>query len=98
MGTAHRAFGPVLTEFFLAQPRYNDWEFMRRERVGVVQYRGDRQILATDWAVDDDLQTLDRGEGVNRPPITAGSIVVKYQHQTESSDRRARAAFSRRRR
>ena len=42
-----------------------------------MQHRRDRQILAADGAVDDDLQALDRGEDVNRAPIAAGPIVIE---------------------
>ena len=58
---------------------------MRRQRVGVMQHRGDRQILAADRAVDDDLHALHRGEGVDRTPIATRAIVVEDEHQIISS-------------
>ncbi len=76
---------PCLAEFFLAEAGDHDRQFVRRQRVGVVQHRGDRQVLAADRAVDDDLQALDRGEDVDRAPVAAGAIVVEDQHQTSSS-------------
>ncbi len=77
----HRAFGAGLPELFLAKPGDHDRQLMRRQRVGVVQHRGDRQVLAADRTVDDDLHALDRGEGVDRAPVAAGAIVVEDEHQ-----------------
>ena len=81
----HGAFGAVPAEFFLAQTGDHDRQFVRRQRVGVVQHRGDRQVLAADRAVDDDLQALDGGEDVDRAPIAAGAIVIEDEHQIISS-------------
>jgi hypothetical protein len=47
-----------LAELFLAETGDDDRQLVRRQRVGVVQHRGDRQVLAADRAVDDDLQPL----------------------------------------
>jgi hypothetical protein len=58
---------------------------VRRQRVGVVQHRGDRQVLAAHRAVDDDLQALDRGEDVDRAPVAACAIVIEDEHQIISS-------------
>jgi hypothetical protein len=80
----HRAFGAVWPSSF-AQAGDDDRQLVRRQRVGVVQHRGDRQVLAADRAVDDDLQALDRGEGVDRAPIAAGAIVIEDEHQIISS-------------
>ena len=63
-----------------------------RQRVGVVQHRRDRQVLAPDGAVDDHLQSLHRGEDVDGAPISAGAIVIENQHHTGSSTLEA-AAF-----
>ncbi len=49
----HRALGAVLAELFLAEAGDDDRQLVRRQRVGVVQHRGDRQVLAADRAVDD---------------------------------------------
>jgi hypothetical protein len=54
---------PSLAELLLAQAGDDDRQLVRRQRVGVVQHRGHRQVLAAHRAVDDDLQALDRGEG-----------------------------------
>ena len=56
-------------------------------RVGVVEDRGHRQVLATDRAVDDDLQPLDGAEGVDRAPVAPGPIMILHQHQTSVSVR-----------
>jgi hypothetical protein len=56
VGALHRGFGAVLAEFFLAQAGDHDRQFVRRQRIGVVQHRGDRQVLAAHRAVDDHLQ------------------------------------------
>ena len=77
VGAAHRAFGAVTAEFLLRQPRDHDRQLMRRQRVGVVQHRRHRQILAADRPVDDDLQALDRGEDVDGAPIAAGAVVIE---------------------
>ena len=85
MRALHRAFGAGLAEFFLAETGDHDRQFMRRQRVGIMQHRGDRQILAADRAVDDDLHALDGGEGVDRAPIATRAIVVEDEHQIISS-------------
>jgi hypothetical protein len=56
--------GPAL----LAETRDDDRQLMRRQGVGVMQHRGDRQVLAAHRAVDDHLQALDRREGHRRSP------------------------------
>ena len=53
MRALHRALGAVLAELFFGQAGDDDRQFVRRQRVGVVQHRGDRQVLAADRAVDD---------------------------------------------
>ena len=77
-----------------ARSRDDDGQLVRRQRVGVVQHRGHRQILAAHRPVDDDLQALDGGEDVNRAPVAAGTIVVEHQHQTISSDLRFAASLA----
>ena len=61
------------------RPGDDDRQLVRRQPVGVVQHRGDRQVLAADRPVDDDLQALDRGERVDRAPVAAGPIVIEDQ-------------------
>ena len=77
MRAPHRAFGAVSPEFFFRETGDDDRQFVRRQRVGVVQHRGDRQVLAADRTVDDDLQALDRGEDVDCAPVAACAIVVE---------------------
>ena len=77
MGALHRALGAVPAEFLLGEAGDDDRQFVRRQRVGIVQHRRHRQVLAADRAVDDDLQALDRGEDVDRAPVAAGSVVVE---------------------
>ena len=81
------------TQLVLAQPGDHDRQFMRRQRVGVVQHGGHRQVLAADRAVDDDLQALDGAEGVDRPPVAAGAVVILDQHAS-ASFRAARTRFA----
>ena len=76
----HRAFGAVAAELLLRQAGDDDRQLVRRQGVGVVQHRGDRQVLAADRAVDDDLQSLDGGEDIDRAPVAAGPVVVEDQH------------------
>jgi hypothetical protein len=42
-----------------------------------VEHRGDRQVLATNGTVDDDLKALDRRKDVDCAPVAAGTIVVE---------------------
>ncbi len=51
----HRALGAMPPELFLGEAGYDDRQFVRRQRVGIVQHRRHRQILAADRTVDDDL-------------------------------------------
>jgi hypothetical protein len=94
VGPAHGALGALLAQLFLGQPGDDDRQLVRRQRVGVVQHRGHRQVLAAHRAVDDDLQPLDRREDVDAAPVTAGAVVVDDQHQIISSALRFLAAFS----
>src|SRR5262249_4642633 len=85
MRAFHRLLGALLTELFLRQAGDDDRQFVRRQRVGVVQYGGDGQVFAADRPVDDDLQPLDRGEHIHRAPIATGAIVIEDQHRPGSS-------------
>ena len=69
--------GATLSQFFLSQTGYHDRQFVRGKGVGVVQHRGDGQILATHRAVNNHLQALDRREHVHRTPVAASAIVVE---------------------
>ena len=77
MRAPHRAFGAVAPEFFFRETRDGDRQFVRRQRVGVVEHRRDRQVLATDRTVDDDLEALDRREDVDGAPVAACPVVVE---------------------
>ena len=77
---AQRAFGAGHRELVLGEAGDDDRQFMRRQAVGVVQHRRHRQVLAADRAVDDDPQAPDRREGVDGPPVAAGSVVIENQH------------------
>ena len=74
---AHRAFRAVAAEFFFRKAGDDDRQFVRRQRVGIMQHRRDGQVFAAHRAVDDDLKSLYRGENVNRAPIAAGPIVIE---------------------
>lgn len=39
-----------------------------------------RQVLAADWPVDHHAQPAQRGEGVDRAPIAAGTVVIEHEH------------------
>lgn len=80
VGATHRLFGPLLTQFLLAQTGDDHRQLMRRQPVGIVQNGGHREVLAADRAVDDDLQALDGREDVDGAPITAGAVEVVDQH------------------
>jgi hypothetical protein len=73
----HRAFGAFAAELLFGQAGDDDRQLVRRQRVGVVQHAGHRQVLAAHRAVDHDLQALDRGEHVHRAPVAAGAVVVQ---------------------
>ena len=75
----HRRFG-ARGHFALAQTRHHNRQLMWGQRIGVMQDRSDRQILAADRTVDDNLQSLDRTEGVDRPPVAARAIMILDQH------------------
>ena len=94
MGALHRLLGAVLPELSLRQSGDDDRKLVGRQRIGVVQHRRDRQVLASDGAVDDHLQSLDRGEDVDGAPISAGAIVIEDQHHTGSSTFEAAAFFA----
>ena len=91
---AHGALGALLPEFLFGQTGDDDRQLVWRQRVGVVQHRGHRQVLAADRTVDDHLQALDGREHIHGAPVAAGTIVVDDQHQIISSALRLRAAFS----
>ncbi len=93
-GAPHGALCTCLPEFLLGKPRDHDRQFVRRQRVGVVQHRRDGQVLASDGAVDDHLQPLDGGEHVHRPPIAASPVVIENQHHIISPDFFCNAVFS----
>ena len=78
MGAAHAAFGALAAELLFGQARDHDGQLVRRQRVGVMQHAGDGQVLATDGAVDHDLQALDGREHIHGTPIAAGAIVVQH--------------------
>ena len=84
VGALHGALGAVAAEFLLGEARDHDRQLVRRQRVGVVQHRGHRQVLAAHRTVDDDLQALDRREDVDRAPVAAGSVVIEDQHHAIS--------------
>ncbi len=46
VGALHRPFGALLAEFFFGQAGDDDRQLVRRQRVGVVQHGGHRQVLA----------------------------------------------------
>ena len=85
---AHRPFGAVAAQLFLAQPRHHDGQLMRRQRVGVVQHARDRQVLAAHRAVDHHLQALDRAEGIDRPPVAARPVMILDQHDDPRPENR----------
>ena len=94
-GATHGILGTVLRERILVEPRDDNRQFMRRQRVRVVQHRRHWQVLATDGTVDDHPQSAHGREGVDRAPIAAGPVVIEDEHAqvpTASSD----LAFARR--
>ena len=94
MGPLHRLLRTVLSELFLTQAGDDDRQLVGGQPVRVMEYGGDRQILAADRAVDDDLQALDRGKDVDRSPVAARPVHVEYQHQIIASDAFFFASFS----
>ena len=78
----HRAFGSIAAKLFLAQSRGHDGQFMRRQTIGVMQHAGHRQVFTTHRPIDDDLQSLHRGKGIDRTPITTRAIMILDQHDT----------------
>ena len=78
-GALHRFLGPA-AHLFLAEPGHHDGQFVRRQRVGVVQDGRHRQVLATHRAVDHHLQTLHGAEGIDGTPVAASAVMVLDQH------------------
>jgi hypothetical protein len=68
VGAAQGTLGAALSQFFLGKTGYHDRQFVRGEGVGVVQHRGDGQILTAHRAINDDLQALDRREHIYTEP------------------------------
>mmetsp|Transcript_53735 Transcript_53735/g.126564 ORF Transcript_53735/g.126564 Transcript_53735/m.126564 type:complete len:234 (-) Transcript_53735:258-959(-) len=81
MGPLHAALGALAAQLFLRQAGHDDGQLVRRQRVGVVQHAGHRQVLAAHGAVDDDLQALDGREHIDRAPVAAGAVVVQHEVQ-----------------
>ncbi len=77
MRLAHRAFGALLAELFFRKAGDDDRQFMRGQGIGVMQHRGDGQVLAADRAVNDDLQALDGREDVDRTPVAARAVMIE---------------------
>ncbi len=76
MGAPHRTFGSVLAELFLGQAGDDDRQFVRGQCVCVMEDGGDRQIFTSHRAVNNHLQTLDRGEYIDGAPVASGAVVV----------------------
>ena len=93
-GAAHRPLGAGHREIVLRQTGHDDRQFVRRQRVGVMQHRGHRQVFAADRPVDHHAQALHRGEGVNRAPVAARPVMVLHQHRVRPPPRRARKSRS----
>ena len=81
----HRRLG-ARAHLAFAKPRHHDRQLMRRQRVGVMQHRGDRQVLATHRAVDHHLQALDRAERIDRAPIPPRPVVILDQQLSPPAD------------
>ena len=77
MGALHGAFGAVAAEFFFGQTCHHDGQFMGRQTIGVMQHRGHRQVFTAHGAIDDHLQSLDRGEDIDGAPIAARAVVIE---------------------
>ncbi len=93
-GPLHRAFGAVAAQLFLAETRCDDGQLVRGKCICVVQHGCDRQVLAAHRAVDHHLKALDRGKGVNRPPVAPCPVMILHQHQIISAALAARACLS----
>ena len=83
-GAAQRAFRAGHRKIFFRQAGDDDGQFMRWQRISVVEDGRHRQVLATDRAVDDDFQPAHRGEGINGAPISPRAIMVENQHDLRS--------------
>ena len=86
MGAVHGALGAFAAELLLSKASDHDGQFMRGQCIGVVQDRGDRQVLAAHRAIDDHLQALDGREDIHSPPVAAGAIVVEDHHVPIASE------------
>ena len=79
-GAAQGALGAGHRQLVLRKAGNDDRQLVRRQAVGVMQYRRHRQILAADGAVDDDAQAPQRREGVDGAPISSRAVVIENQH------------------
>jgi len=77
MRTAHGALCAFAAQLLFCQTRDHNGQLMRRQCIGVMQDRSDRQVFAAHGAVNDNLQAFDGGEHIHRSPIAACAIVVK---------------------
>ena len=76
VGLLHGPFGAFAAQLFFSQTGDHNRQLVRWQCVGVMQHRGDRQVLAADRAVDHHLQALDGRENIDRAPVTACAVVV----------------------
>ncbi len=75
----HRLFG-ALAHFLFGQSCHHNWQFMRRQSIGVMQHGCHRQVFTSNRAVDHDLQAFDSAEGINSPPVAASPIMILNKH------------------
>ena len=65
----HRVLGAVAGKLFLGKTGDHDRQFVRRQRVGVVQHGCNGQVFAAHRPVDHHPQPADRGERIDRAPV-----------------------------
>ena len=78
VGPAHGALGAFTPELFFSKTGHHNRQLVRRQRVGVMQHRCDRQVLAAHGTVNHHLHALDGGKHIHRAPVAASAIVVEH--------------------
>ena len=85
MRTLHGTLGTFTAQLFFCQTRHHNGQLVRWQAIGVMQHRGDWQVFAADWAVNDHLQAFDGGEHIHSAPITACAVMVQNERRLDGA-------------
>ena len=85
MSTLHGTFSAFAAQLLFCQASHHNGQLVRWQAIGVMQHRGDWQVLAAHRAVDHNLQTFDGGEHIHRAPITACAVMVQNERRLDGA-------------